>query len=340
MDGWKHEEPLAPHTTFNIGGPAEYFSSVTSEDELVERIKEANDRGLPITVLGGGSNVLIADEGIRGAVIKIALDGIEETDEGNTVHLAVGAGTVFDDVVAHTVARGYWGIENLSYIPGSMGATPIQNVGAYGVEIGERIESVRVYDTETASFASLPADACRFGYRDSIFKHPEGARYIVTGVTLRLSRTPARRITYRDLAARFGETEPTQQEIRDVLSSVRAEKFPDWRQIGTAGSFFKNPVITQAQYASLLVRYPDLPSFSVDEAHVKVPLGWVLDKIVGVRGTRDGSVGAYEGQALVIVNYGGATARDVEAFARRIETDVRALTGIAIEREVTRLPQR
>lgn len=333
----KENEPLAAHTTLQVGGPAEYFAVAHSEEELAAYVREAKVHGLPVTVLGGGSNVLAPDEGLSGLVLKNEIDGIAETDDDGTVLVTAGAGVVFDELVAHTVARGYWGLENLSHIPGSVGATPIQNVGAYGVEIGNFVACVRVYDMEKDDFRTLKGNECAFGYRDSIFKHTEGAHLIVTSVTFRLSRTPAPRLSYKDLTERFGTSAPSQQEIRDAVIAIRAKKFPDWHRVGTAGSFFKNPIITNAQFDALRTRYPELPGFPAGDAHTKVALGWILDRVCELRGVRVGNVGTYEGQALVLVNHGNATAREIEQFAHNIASRVHERTGINIEWEVTRL---
>ncbi len=337
MEGWKQREPLAPYTTFGIGGPAEYFATVRTAEELRARIKDAHEHLLPVTILGGGSNVLVSDSGVAGAVIRIEIDGITATDEGDSVLITAGAGEVFDDLVAYTVAHGYWGIENLSAIPGTVGATPVQNVGAYGIEIGEYIESVEVIDLRDFSMRTLTRDECAFGYRDSVFKHEAGESYVVTQVTIRLSQTAAPQLAYKDLAARFAESEPTQAEIREAVIDIRSKKFPNWEVTGTAGSFFKNPIIPDAQYRELLNRYPELPGFLQVDGSVKVPLGWILDKVLSLRGTRVGNVGAYEGQALVIVNYGNATAAEVEIFAANVAHNVYEDTGIKIEWEVTKL---
>lgn len=339
MEGWQRNEPLAAHTTFKVGGPAEFFAVVGTEEELAARIREARTYDLPITVLGEGSNVLVADDGIPGAVIVNAIDGMTETAEGDQVLLTAGAGEALDDVVAYAVAHGYWGIENLSHIPGSIGATPVQNVGAYGVEIGEHILSVRVYDIASDTFRELSPQDCAFGYRDSIFKHAAGAHYVVTGVTLRLSRTPVPRLGYRDLAVRFADAHPTLADIRSAVVEIRSKKFPDWHAVGTAGSFFKNPIVPVSQYEALAKKYPDLPAFPVGDTHAKIALGWILDKVINVRGLRVGNVGTYDQQALVMVNYGASTAREIEAFAHDIASRVRESVGIEIEWEVTRLPR-
>jgi UDP-N-acetylmuramate dehydrogenase len=338
MDGWMREEPLAAHTTFQIGGPAEFFAVARTVAELRDRIRDADTHAYPVTFLGGGSNVLVSDEGIRGAVIKIAIDGITEAAEGDAVRVTAGAGVTFDELVAYTVERGYWGLENLSAIPGTVGATPVQNVGAYGVEVADVIEFVTVLDTTSLEARTLTNNVCAFGYRDSAFKRGDLGQLVVTEVTFLLSTTPVRKLSYRDLATRFeGSAEPSQAAIREAVTSIRAKKFPNWHKVGTAGSFFKNPIITETAYQTLRVKYPELPSFPAGEGMVKIPLGWILDKVIGVRGLREGNVGAYEGQALVLVNYGDANAREVAAFAETIAARVHEATGITIEWEVTKI---
>ena len=338
MRDWNQNESLRAHTTFQIGGPAEYFVEVVTEEELRAAVREANRRELPVTILGGGSNMLVSDSGVRGVVIKNLCGGINVCDaENDTVKVTAGAGVVFDDLVPYTVREGYWGLENLSHIPGSVGATPVQNVGAYGVEIGSLVTEVRVYDMVNDRFVPLAAHECMFGYRDSIFKHNVGNDFVVTAVTFVLSRTPRPQLAYKDLAARFGGTLPTQQEIRDAIIEIRAGKFPDWHTVGTAGSFFKNPIIPRTHYEELLTTYADMPGFDVTHDMVKVPLGWILDKVCNVRGMRMGNVGTYEAQALVVINHGGATAHEVRLFAAEITERVRKHTNIAIEWEVTKV---
>lgn len=329
--------PLAPHTTLKVGGNAEFFCVVTDEATLAEAVQFANKEALPITVIGGGSNVLINDDGITGLVIKNEIQGQEESHEGDAVFMTVGAGEVFDDFVARTVEKGYWGLENLSHIPGTVGATPIQNVGAYGVEVSGLITEVAVYDMVLEEHTVLKNEECAFGYRDSVFKQPEGKKFVVTRVTYRLSTAPKPQLLYKDLVAVFEERDATQQEIRDAVIAIRSKKFPDWHHVGTAGSFFKNPIITNVAYASLKEKYSELPGFPVGTAYVKIPLGYVLDKILGLKGVHEGSVGTYQGQALVLINEGGATAAEITSFAESIVQKVYDTCGITVEWEVTRL---
>ncbi len=326
---------LKDHTTFHIGGIADFFIRVSAIDELKEAVQFAHERSLPITVLGGGSNMLVGEQGIRGVVIKIEIIGIRYESVGeHDVLVHVGAGVVFDAFVEDTITQGYWGLENLSAIPGTVGATPVQNVGAYGVEIASRIESVQVYDTKHKKEIILLAKDCTFGYRTSLFKTEVGKQYIITGVTFALTRVPRPHIEYADLRKIFENTIPTQREIRAALIEIRGNKFPDWTKVGTAGSFFKNPSVSKEQYAALRTLHETLPAYENEDGTMKIPLGFVIDKIIGMRGVRVGDVGTYEAQSLVIVNYGSATAKDVDTFARDIEKKVFDTIGISIEREV------
>lgn len=329
--------PLAPLTTFKTGGAAALCVVVTTEAELTAALAYAHAEALAVTVLGGGSNVLVPDAGVLGLTILMRIEGEAIEQDGSTVRVTVGAGVELDRFIARCVSAGWWGLENLSAIPGSVGATPIQNVGAYGVEAGEVIQSVRAFDRETAQFTELSASACQFGYRDSLFKHADG-RYVVTAVTYRLSTEPRPRLSYRDLAAHFGaDPTPSLAAIRAAVTDIRSRKFPDWHTVGTAGSFFKNPIIPRSQYESLQGRYPDLPYYPVSDGTVKVPLGWILDHVLGVRGEGTATVGTYREQALVVVNRGGASTTDVLHFTDTLADHVFRETGIAIEREVTLL---
>lgn len=333
----KENIKLAPYTTFGVGGPARYFAIAGSEDELQTLVREARNLNQPVTVLGGGSNVLVGDEGVSGFVIKNEIKGISliETEEKDHVLVSAGAGEVWDEFVARTVSEGWWGLENLSAIPGLVGATPIQNVGAYGVEVADLISSVKVFDIDNDSFKEFKKEECGFGYRDSFFKTLEGKKLIVVGVTYRLSLTPHPKLHYKDLAERFaGKEEVSQSEIRDAVVEIRVGKFPDWKIIGTAGSFFKNPIVSNEEYEELLKEYPELPGYAEIDGRIKVSLGWILDKVCNLKGYREGSVGLFEKQALVMVNYDDATAKEIKSFANKVSNLVFEKTKIKIEREV------
>ncbi len=327
--------PLSALTTLQVGGSAAVWQ-VTTESELKEAITYAEQQGLGWRVLGGGSNVLAPDEGVRDLVLNLKLAEQQVTQTDDHVLLTVEAGATLDEVIQQTVEQGWWGLENLSHIPGTVGATPIQNVGAYGVEAKDVIASVRVFDPNDQSVSEWSVADCQFGYRTSAFKRPENAHRIVTAVTYKLATAAHPKLTYRDLAEAFPHGTTDQAAIRSAIIEIRSRKFPDWHTVGTAGSFFKNPIIPLEQFQTLQATYPDLPGFPVAKDTYKVPLGYILDKILGLRGVSEGAVGTYEGQALVIINHGGATAAEITAFAERITTAVKDETGIAVEWEVTR----
>ena len=328
--------PLADHTTFRLGGPARYFCTVETLDDLRQAVSFAREHTLPIFMLGGGSNVLFGDAGWSGVVIRLHL-GVVEYGEGTRgdVRVVAGAGVVWDTLVDDTVSQGMWGMENLSFIPGTVGATPVQNVGAYGVEVKEIIDWVEVFDIVSGELHVFSQNECAFSYRTSVFRRPEGKDFIVTKVAYRLSASPHPRITYRDLAEHFDGHEPREpREVRDALRSIRMSKLPNLTEVGTAGSFFKNPIVTHAQYRSMsswLGTEP--PCHTVDADHVKVPLAWILDTL-GWKGKREGHVGTWANQPLVLVHYGNGTARELMKFAQDIAHDVKARTGITIEPEV------
>lgn len=331
---------LGSYTTLKVGGTARYCITATTEEAVAQAVQFAKERQLPLFVLGAGSNVLALDGEYAGVVLNIGILGkkaVVDTEAG-TVLLTVGAGENLDTIIADTVLSGWWGMENLSAIPSSIGAVPVQNVGAYGVEASQLIVSVRVYNGQTEQLETWTAAACQFAYRDSVFKHEAGRSAIVLAVTFQLSVTPVPRLLYKDLAHYFGETTPTQQAIRDAVMAIRKKKFPDWHVVGTAGSFFKNPIIP-AEHALLLTeQYPDLPTYDTDVADMKkVSLGFILDKICQLKGYCEGSVCLYQEQALVLTVVPGSNANDVTEFAKKISEKVFATTKIVIEWEVVLL---
>ncbi len=332
--------PLAPMTTFRIGGTARYFARVSDERELSRVLSFARERNLPLFVLGGGSNVLVADDGFPGLVVRVEIPGVVYGGSAARVRVSCGAGVSWDGLVADTVHRGLHGFENLSGIPGSVGAAPVQNIGAYGVELESLVARIDTVDVETGELRSFVPDECAFGYRDSFFKGSVGKRYVITRVHFNLSTGSTCDTSYRDLAEYFcqpGAPEITPSSVRGAVLRIRAGKFPDLSQVGTAGSFFKNPVLSQADFDVLRERFPGVPGYAVSGGRVKVPLAWILDHILALRGTRTGDVGAHTTQPIVIVNYGRATARDVDAFAEDVRARVRAACGIDVEREVVRV---
>jgi UDP-N-acetylmuramate dehydrogenase len=306
--------------------------------ELGEAVAFAKARSLPFFVLGGGSNVLVGDGEFPGLVIHMCVAGIRETCEGDVVRLEVGAGESWETFVRICVERGYWGVENLSLIPGTVGASPVQNIGAYGGEVKDVIESVSVIDAVSGASLTLGADECAFAYRDSIFKKTQGKNFIITYVTFRLSKVPSPNLSYKDLAERFSANpNPTLAQIREAVISIRTSKFPDLSLLGTAGSFWKNPVISTSEFDALKAAYPLIPSYSAGKGMVKIPLAWILDVVCGLKGYAKGPVHLFKNQPLVLTAERTATATEVHAFADEIEAVVRSKTGIIIEREVNSL---
>lgn len=337
MLSYQEQVPLRQHTTLKTGGFAKLFVEVTSESELQVAYQFACEQSLPVLVLGGGSNMLVADEGFPGLVIKINLRGsryVPLAGQPDEVLMEVQAGELLDAVVAQSIADGWYGLENLSAIPGTVGATPVQNVGAYGVEVADVIQSVKVYDQETDSIKIFTNETCAFSYRHSLFKTSEGERYVVVAVTFLLTRNFVPKISYTDLKNYFGELIPTALEVRAAVQMIRSKKFPDWTRVGTAGSFFKNPIIPKSEAIALLSAYPLLPVYEVDENNVKIPLGFVLDKICGLKGFTDGGVGLFAAQALVLVHDGTVTTHEILNFVSLIQKKVFEKTKIKIEPEV------
>ncbi len=330
---------LAPYTTFKIGGPARFFIRVSTVDELSIALHFAEKKSLPVFILGGGSNILVSDAGFRGLVIKMEIMGIEymEGKEGVT-EVVVGAGETWDTVVADTVERGLHGLENLSFIPGTAGAAPVQNIGAYGVEAKDTIVWVETVDSESGGLKRFSNDECHFSYRNSFFKTGEGKKYAITRVAFGLSPIRPLVITYKDIQTYMTEQglqALSQKEIRDLVINIRRRKLPDWTTVGTAGSFFKNPVIGKTLYEKLIKEFPGIPSFPTEKAdEVKVSAAWLLDHIGGFKGVSRGAVGVYQNQALVIVNEGSATSADVDALADDMKKTIFEKTGIELEREV------
>ncbi len=336
--------PLRDFTTFRIGGPAAFFCEVTTEDELGEAMSFARETcDGRFFILGGGSNVLVNDRGFSGLVIRMHILGIHfsDADAAGRVLCTVGAGESWDTFVATCVGRGLYGVENLSWIPGTVGAAPVQNIGAYGVEVGSIIGIIRAYDTETDTFVSLAPEQCNFSYRDSLFKKIKNskgqARYVITQVVFNLSANGSINNSYKDVRDYFtkkGVAFPTVADMREAVISIRTQKLPDISKVGTAGSFFKNPIISAEAYAALRAKYPDLPGFPEKDGRVKVPLAWIIDKICGYRGISKGGVGTFQNQALVIVNNGSASFAEVATFAAEIVLKVKEKTGIVVEPEV------
>ncbi len=329
---------LAPLTTFRIGGRAKYFVRVNNIEELKAVPTFLSEReGLPIFILGGGSNILVGDEGFSGLVIKMELKGVEWKEEKNapSTLLRAGAGEVWDELVGEVVSRGFSGMENLSGIPGSVGGSVVQNIGAYGAELKDILHSVEVFNLNTGHLETLSNEECLFDYRHSVFKTSGGDGRIIIAATLRLNKRGLPNLTYRDLEIYFkNRPAPTAPEIRQAVLNIRQSKFPPLSEVGTAGSFFKNPIVSREKFRQLSSTYPDMPNYFVDEDNVKVPAAWLLDKVGNFKGVREENVGSWQNQALVLVNYGKASAKEIKALANKMQKIIQDKTGIALEPEV------
>ncbi|HLW85780.1 MAG TPA: UDP-N-acetylmuramate dehydrogenase [Candidatus Sulfotelmatobacter sp.] len=340
--------PLAPLTTFKLGGPARYFVEAKSTSDVQEAVAFARSRNLPIFVLGGGSNLVVADAGWPGLVLKIAILGIEQQTAPDREHdgatlFDVGAGESWDRFVSDAVRANCAGVECLSGIPGSVGGTPVQNVGAYGQEVSETIESVQALDLKDGQVHELCREACGFGYRSSIFNTTERGRFILLRVTYALTPGGEPHIGYADLKRHFEgrETAPNLAETREAVRHIRALKgmliVPGDADCQSAGSFFKNPVLTEKQHEELKkrasVRGLAVPSYPALETHKKVSAAWLVERSGFTKGFGFGHVGISRKHALAIVNRGGATAAEVIALKEQIQQRVEEVFGVRLEPE-------
>ena len=327
------QAPLADLNTLALDARARYLCNAANLDDLRTARRFALERGLGLTVLGGGSNVVLAGD-IPGLVVRVALPGIEAVAvRGDQVEVRVGAGESWHGLVGHCLARGWFGLENLALIPGRAGAAPIQKIGAYGVELANRILSLDALDLDSGELVRLDRAACRFGYRDSIFKHDLQGRVIITAITLTLSTTPRPCLDYPELRdALAPEADPSPRAVYDAVCALRRRKLPDPAERPNAGSFFKNPVVSPAQAAALQARFPDMPGYPQAGGALKIPAAWLIDR-AGWKGQRRGAVGVHDRQALVLVHFGGGTGEELLALAGAIADDVAARFGVHLELE-------
>ncbi|MBI2189290.1 MAG: UDP-N-acetylmuramate dehydrogenase [Acidobacteria bacterium] len=332
--------PLAPLTTLGVGGPARWFVRATTADAVAAADRWARDESLPMFVLGGGSNLVIADAGFDGLVVQIAIGGIEIGQQGAETVFHVGAGELWDDVVAAAVARGLAGLECLSGIPGSVGGTPVQNVGAYGQEVSDTIREVTVFDRAAVRVTTLSGDECGFAYRTSRFKGNDAGRFVICDVRFALRSGPPT-VTYPDLVAMFAGRSPgsvTLHEVREAVLAIRRRKGmvvdesdPDTRSVG---SFFMNPIVTAEVHARLAAAAGSAaPGFPTGDGRVKIPAAWLIERAGFARGHRRGRAGVSSKHPLALVNLGGATSRDVLALAVEIKRRVSDRFGMALRPE-------
>jgi UDP-N-acetylmuramate dehydrogenase len=326
---------LKLHNTFGVEASARYFFEFTEPEDL-NTFVQSNEtwKELPLFLLGGGSNVLFQKD-FEGLVLHPNIPGIFKVREDRqNIWFEVGAGEIWDDFVKYCVDYGVGGVENLSLIPGSVGAAPVQNIGAYGQEVSNVIELVKGYDLQQKMPVEYPADACGFGYRDSLFKQKLKNRFIITSVVFRLEKFSAFNLKYGQVEEKVKELgEINLQNIRSAVIDIRSSKLPDVNELGNAGSFFKNPVVKTDAAEKIRAQFPDMPVYPVNEETIKLAAGWLIEK-AGWKGRREGNVGMHEKQALVLVNYGNATGKEIYDFSEKILDSVKVKFGIELEREV------
>lgn len=326
--------PLRRHNTFGFDVRARFAVHVRSEADLLAALADPRAQGLPLVVLGGGSNVVLTQD-LDALVLLMEIPGYAVASADCAHLVTAGAGENWHALVCRTIADGLPGLENLALIPGTAGAAPIQNIGAYGVELRERLDSLRAFDRHSSEFVHLTLEECQFAYRDSLFKREGRDRYIITAVTLRLPLPWQPVLGYAELARELAQdpaAHPTADRIRDAVIAIRSRKLPDPAQVGNAGSFFKNPVVGAEQRDALLARYPNLVSHAQPDGSYKLAAGWLIDQC-GFKGVSDGPVGVYGKQALVLVHHGGGTGQALLALAHRIADAVQARFGVRIEPE-------
>lgn len=346
----RQNAPLKPYTTFKIGGPARYLCAVTTPAEVREAITAARSLALPVFVLGGGSNILVSDAGFDGLVLHPAQGGVDVVEHAaESVRLKVNAGEPWDRVVGFAVDRGWWGIENLSHIPGQSGAALVQNIGAYGQQLSNVLSEAEVVTLSDAGLKVLRAGDCDLGYRRSIFNSSRAGKFLIWSITLKLGRNPRRYLAYKDVAAYFeerGDREPSQLDIRRAVIAIRDRKFPYPREErgGNAGSFFKNPMLAVAQWESLETRVrarfgeaagarlAAVRSRAAGGEFLTVPAALLID-VCGLRGFEVGGAQVNPSQPLVILNRGGGTADDVLRLAGHVRRAVYSEIGVSLEVE-------
>ena len=323
---------LKGHNTFGIDARCRRFLEFEDDQEAMTVAKILRTTELPYIIIGGGSNLLLTRD-FEGIVVRSAIKG-HCFEDG--YRMVCGSGETFDDMVATSIEAGYYGLENLSLIPGDVGASAVQNIGAYGVEAKDLILCVWAIEIATGKPCMWGNEECEYGYRQSRFKHDWKNRYLITRVTYGLSRTFEPHLDYGNIRAeleRKGITEPTAQQLRQTIIDIRNAKLPDPKVTGNAGSFFMNPVVSREKYEELAAQFADMPHYKVDEQHEKIPAGWMIDQC-GWKGRTMGRAGVHPKQALVLVNLGGATGSEIVALCTAIQQDVKAKFGIDIHPEV------
>jgi len=330
----KENISLLSYNTFGIDAKADYFIEYNSVEELQTALKSEIVKSNRLLHIGGGSNLLFMKD-FKGVILHSAINFIKKVSEdADTVMLEAGAVVNWDDFVAYTVENGWGGVENLSLIPGEVGASAVQNIGAYGVEVQDVITEVNAVEIKTGESKTFSVEDCQYGYRESIFKKELKGKYIITSVLFKLQKQPEYKLNYQHLEDEVLKNgDINLQNIRQTIIAVRESKLPDPKIFGNAGSFFMNPVISKAHFNELLAQYPQMPHYFVSETEEKVPAGWLIDQC-GWKGKQIGNAGVHDKQALVLVNKGGATGAEIVYLAEQIQASVKTKFGIELRAEV------
>jgi len=327
--------PLNQLNTFGVEANAEHYVDIKEENDLQLLFAQDRWKNFPRLILGGGSNMLFTSN-YQGLIIHIKIQGISFEILGNDIIVTAGGGVVWNDLVNYCVDNGFAGIENLSLIPGSVGAAPVQNIGAYGVELQDIFHSCRAFEISSGKIRVFEKEDCGFSYRDSVFKSSLKGLYIITEVSFKLSKNFEPKINYgaiSDELQKRGINNPGIKDLSTVVSHIRVSKLPDPATIGNAGSFFKNPVIPNAQFLKLKIDFPEIVHFPAEEGFTKISAGWMIE-YCGWKGKVVGNTGTWKNQALVLVNHGHATGKEIYQFSESIIESVNAKFGIMLEREV------
>lgn len=328
---------LQPYNSFGFSATARYFIEIDTVEDLQTLVKSGEIKQHKPLILSGGNNILFQDEVFEGLVVYINTKGIEIIGENeDEVIVRAQAGEDWPEFVKYCVGKGWYGLENLAHIPGKVGAAPVQNIGAYGIELKDSFLQCEAMELATGETRVFTKEECRFGYRESIFKGELKGQYVITSVDFLLKKNAPLHLEYGNIKTYLeqnGINTPTLQQLHDAICAIRDAKLPDVKQIGSAGSFFKNPVIGKEQFEALQKDYPNIPHYPDAEGMVKVPAGWLIEQ-AGWKGWRDEHVGAYEKQALVLVHYGGGKGNDIVELSHRIQDSVEAKFGIRISPEV------
>ncbi|WP_442113158.1 UDP-N-acetylmuramate dehydrogenase [Pseudomonas sp. NUPR-001] len=331
---WQEQVSLKPYNTFGIDVRARYFTEAHNDEDVRQALTQAKSQDVPVLVIGGGSNLLLTAD-VQALVMRMASSGLRIlSDDGQRVIVEAEAGEPWHPFVQWSLAQGLSGLENLSLIPGTVGAAPMQNIGAYGVEIKDVFAGLTALDRQTGALRDFDLDECQFAYRDSVFKQHPG-RWLILRVRFALSRVMHAHLDYGPVRQRLSEqgiSQPTAQNVSDAICSIRREKLPDPADLGNAGSFFKNPVVASVLAEQIRAQHPGLVAYPQADGQVKLAAGWLIEQ-AGWKGYRDGDAGVHRLQSLVLVNYGQATGGQLHQLAQKIQADILERFGVSLEME-------